>query len=591
MSDTVRISSIHFSQFKALSRYSIHLDRTNILVGPNNSGKSTVIGALRTLGSGLRIARSKRPERIELGSGREAGYRIPEDSLPISLENVHTDYADTESRVTFTLNNRNKLHLVFPQEGGCVLLPDAQGTYVTTAAAFKKHFPIALAVVPVLGPVEHREHRRERGTVVAGLATHRASRHFRSYWHYFNEGFAEFAELVSSTWPGMEINPPELTDTMTGELSMFCLEDRMTRELYWVGFGFQIWCQMLTHLSRAKESSLVVIDEPEVYLHPDVQRQLLSILRDLGPDVVLATHSTEIMSEADPSEIILVDKRKQAGERLKDVSGVQRALDAVGSIQNITLTSLARNRRVLFVEGDDDFRLMRRFARRLGMTELGAGLGITPLDSGGFGSWQRVTTLAAGIADALGASLMIAAIYDRDFFCQEEIAQVSEALAKNLKLAHVHERKEIENYLLVPEALDRAIDRAASERAARAGEVVQELPKALDLLRELSDPLKDDVQSQFIARRTTFLRGTGKDIADITRETLAWFSPRWEDLSLRLTLLPGKEVLRMLRERLQRTLGVSLTDARIVESMHKDEVPQDLVKLLEELENLRKCNE
>jgi hypothetical protein len=225
------------------------------------------------------------------------------------------------------------------------------------------------------------------------------------------------------------------------------------------------------------------------------------------------------------------------------------------------------------------------------MSELGAGLGITPLESGGFGSWQRVTTLAAGIADALGGSLTIAAIYDRDFFCQEQIAEVSEELAKNLKLAHVHERKEIENYLLVPEALGRAMDRAASERAARTGEAVRELPKVLDLLRELSDPLKDEVQSQIIARRTTFLRPTGKDIAEITRETLAWFSPRWEELSLRLTLLPGKDVLRMLRERLQRTLGVSLTDARIVESMHKDEVPQDLVKLLEKLENLRKSNE
>jgi len=36
----------------------------------------------------------------------------------------------------------------------------------------------------------------------------------------------------------------------------------------WVGFGYQIWCQLLTHLSRAAEDSLVVVDEPEVYLHP-----------------------------------------------------------------------------------------------------------------------------------------------------------------------------------------------------------------------------------------------------------------------------------------------------------------------------------
>lgn len=114
---------------------------------------------------------------------------------------------------------------------------------------------------------------------------------------------------------------------------------------------------------------MIVVDEPEIYLHPDVQRQLLGILRDCRPDVLLATHSTEIMSEADPSEILIIDKKKKNAERLKDAEGVQIALDSIGSIQNITLTRLARNKRMLFVEGDSDFRLIRRFARKLGMSE------------------------------------------------------------------------------------------------------------------------------------------------------------------------------------------------------------------------------
>ena len=101
-------------------------------------------------------------------------------------------------------------------------------------------------------------------------------------------------------------------------------------------------------------------------MHPDVQRQLLGILRNAGPDIVLATHSTEIMSEADPSEIVVVDKTKKHANRLRDVEGVQAALKAIGSIQNITLTRLAQNRRVLFAEGDTDVRLLRRFARVLG---------------------------------------------------------------------------------------------------------------------------------------------------------------------------------------------------------------------------------
>lgn len=583
----VRITSMNLENFKAFEQYTLSMTSVNVLVGPNNSGKSTIIGALRALDSGLRIARSRPPQRVFHGLGSEIGYRIPEDSLPISLENVHTNYNSRDSVVTFSLSNRNKLRLTFPQDGGCILVPESEGAIIGSAALFKKHFPISLTVVPVLGPVEHSEVRREKSTVVAGLSTHRASRHFRSYWHYFNEGFDDFAQLIKTTWPGMEIERPEINGR-TGELSMFCREERMTREMYWIGFGFQIWCQLLTHLSRAKESSLVVVDEPEVYLHPDVQRQLLGIVRDIGTDILLATHSSEIMSEADPSEIVLIDKRKRSAERLRDNFGVQRALDAVGSAQNITLTALARSRRVLFVEGGYDFRLLRRIARRLGMQELSAGLGITPLESGGFGSWQRITTLASGIADVLGAPLIIAAIYDRDYYCNEQISEVLDSLKTTLKFSYVHESKEIENYLLIPDALDRALSRLLSERSAREGRTLQVAPRSADLLREITEPFKDEIQSQIMARRWEYLRSSRRDLADINRETMTWFAQRWKDLTLRLTIVPGKEVLAAFRGHVQTLLGVSLTDARIIDGMHKDDVPHDMRELLMALDEFRK---
>ena len=65
------------------------------------------------------------------------------------------------------------------------------------------------------------------------------------------------------------------------------------------------------------------------------------------------------------------------------------------------------------------------------MQELSSGIGITPLESGGFGSWQRITILAQGIAEALGAPLMIAAVYDRDYFCHEQIEEITQTLGAN----------------------------------------------------------------------------------------------------------------------------------------------------------------
>jgi AAA domain, putative AbiEii toxin, Type IV TA system/AAA ATPase domain len=584
-----RIRRIEFSNFKAFGSYSLTLGDVNILVGPNNSGKSTIIGALRTLDAGIRFARTRAPSRVYIGDNTIIGYRIPEESVPISLENVQTDYNGAESRVTFELSNGNSLVLIFTDAGDCILVPKLDGGLTLNAAAFKRAFPTSLVIVPVLGPVEHNETRRERGTVVAGLSTHRASRHFRSYWHYNPEGFETFAELIARTWPGMIISAPEYSQN-TGELTMFCLEGRMTREIYWVGFGFQIWCQLLTHLSRANGNSLVIVDEPEVYLHPDVQRQLLGIVRDIGADVLLATHSSEIIAEADPAEIVMVDKRKRAGERLKNVAGVQRALELVGSSQNITLTALAKSRRVLFVEGLDDFRLLRRFARKLGMQELSAGTGIIPLESGGFGSWQKITILASGIAEALGAALMIGAIYDRDYFCDDYIADVLKSLGASLKLACVLDRKEIENYLLIPFALDRAIARTLNASRERGSAKIAIAVDSAALLDEITQSLKDDVLSQLMARRDEYVRRNGQDRSGFYKDVLATFEARWNSLDTRISLVPGKEVLSQFRQRIQNLYGITLTDARIAESINKEDMPTDMRTLLESMEAFRKSS-
>ena len=80
---------------------------------------------------------------------------------------------------------------------------------------------------------------------------------------------------------------------------------------------------------------------------------------------------------------------------------------------------------------------------------------------------------------------------------------------------------------------------------------------------------------------------TGEDSAIITRKTMASFAMRWDDLSLRLSLVPGKEVLRSLRERIQATLSVSLTDAKIVDAIRKDEIAPELVLLVQNLEAFR----
>ncbi|CZF82456.1 hypothetical protein GCE9029_03242 [Grimontia celer] len=586
----VTLTSIRFLNYKALKNFSLSFNAMNILVGPNNAGKSTVISALRILESALKIANSKSAVNVPYYSGGYSlGHRIPEDNLPVSLENVHTDYSDVNTTITFRFSNRNKLVLFFPCDGGCVLNIDTDGKSARTPSAFKKAFPFKVQVVPVLGPIEQEEKIVTDATVKKSVGTPRASRHFRNYWYKNPEGFDDFKYMLEETWPGMSIQPPELTTALEQRLVMFCSESRQDREVYWAGFGFQIWCQLLTHISRSNEYSLTVIDEPEVYLHPDVQRQLLGILREIDVDVLLATHSTEILGEADPSEILLVDKRLQAARRLRDVEGVQQALDSIGSIQNITLTQLARTKKVLFVEGMGDYKVIRRFARKMGFIELASGSDITPFESGGYSSWERVRSLAWGIKNTLGADIKIAAVYDHDYWCEEEVEETLNDLNSNLSFAHIHQRKEIENYLLVPSVLQRLLVKLVKERNSRKGFDLQVDEEVICILDELSTKYKNDLQGQYIGRYTQFhqKKGSPEDISTLTSNAIDIFDKKWSDISLRMEIVCGKKVLKDLRSYISDKWSVTLTDIKIIDEFNGIEIPNDMRSLVDTLDRYR----
>lgn len=562
----------------------------NVLVGPNNSGKSTIIRAFRILEVALRQARTKKATRIQMEDRTDWGYRVSERVIPVSLENVHTDYEATHARVSFRCGNGNLLNLVFPPDGGCILFPDAQGKQCHTPGRFRNLFPVSIQTIPELGPLEDEEKILAEHTVRQGLSTHRASRHFRNYWRLFPTDFDKFAQMIAKTWPGMEIEFPECADLMSQRLTMFCRKNNMTREIYWAGFRLQVWCQLLAHISRANNATMLVVDEPEIYLHPDVQRQLVSILRDAEPDIVVASHSTEIIGESDASEVVLVDKHKRSVTRLKDIAEIQIALDTLGSIHNVVLAHLARTKRLLYVENTGDDKIMRLFARKLGYIELASGNHITVIASEGFGAWKKIEASAWAFERALQGRFRFGVIFDRDYFSDEEIGDVRDKLSGHFFPAHIHERKEIENYLLAPKALERSIQQALRERTRRTGTNYSIQVDVLAVLEDISEQFRDDVISQLVGKRTDFLQGTKKDSVTITREVIEEVTVKWDNLETRLILIPGKKVLKRFRERIMESYSINLTDTRIVDAFSPDEVPNDMKKLIYDLEDFRISN-
>jgi len=588
MSDAVTINRVEFFNFKAFGYLSVSLASMNVLVGPNNSGKSTILSAFRVLSAGIKRANAKSAEIVAGPTGDVFGYIVPLEDLPFSLENVHTNYDDSQPTfVKFHFSNRNTMILYFPVGGGAMLIPERAGRAIRTPSSFRREYPCRVEAIPVLGPVEHKEVFVTQQTIQRGLSTHRASRHFRNYWYQFPQDFDVFAQIIRDTWSGMDIQPPEYNYEY---LMMFCKEDRIDRELYWAGFGFQVWCQLMTHIVRSRTADLLVIDEPEIYLHPDLQRRLLSILRDAGPDILLATHSTEIVSEADPSDILLIDKTKRAAQRLKETQQVQEAIDILGSNQNITLTQLARSRRVLFVEGPDDYRILGRFAQILDLPELASRYDFTVVPVEGFSQWKRIQSFAWGVENVLGYKLLLAAVFDRDYRSDEEIADTLGILNSNVTFAHIHRRKEVENYLLIPAALDRAIRKKLAEVARRKGSERVESEAAAVILDKLTTSIKYNVQGQYISWRLKHLRSKGSplDDATINAQTIQDFDHLWQDIETRMEIVPGKEVYKALNTYLSENYGINLSAIAIISEIKREETPSDLARFLKQLERFRK---
>jgi hypothetical protein len=583
---------VDFSHFKAFDRFSIQLRQFNILVGPNNSGKSTILAAFRILAAAMRKATSRRSETIRGPEGHTSGYRIDLTSVSVAEENIFYNYDDSEpATVKFALSNGNALLLYFPEQGTCYLIPDAQGRAITTPSSLKTQFNCPIGFVPILSPVEHNERLFREEAARVALFNYTASRNFRNIWYHYAERFDDFRAALIQTWPGMDIERPRVDPPeRPGDkplLHMFCPEERIPREIFWAGFGFQVWCQMLTHLIQSRDRSLFLIDEPDI---SDLQRQLLGLLRNLGPDILIATHSTEIIAEAETDDIILINKRRRTAHRIRDPSELRDVFAALGSNLNPLLTQVVKTRRTLFVEGED-FQILARFARKLGLTNIANRSDFAVVPVKGFNP-ERIRSVKRGMEVTVGGGILGAAVMDKDYRSDAERASITVQCQTFCNYVAIHSCKEIENFLLVPAALDRAAARKVTDQARRTGVDKTYSGDAAALLDNFANERKNYVTSQYQTSRAQFERTNSPklNLATVNEAALNEFESCWNDRTSRLQVISGKDALSTFNRYLQEEYGVSVTPASIIEAMRSDEIPDEMRRLLQDIGEFARTN-
>ena len=449
--------------------------------------------------------------------------------------------------------------------------PNKPQPRVTTEV--RRQFPL-VGTIPVLSPVDRHESLLSEQYVAKSLSSRLASRHFRNQLALLrhesssthDDQLDEFLAYCRLWLPEIALNRPELRDTPDGpEYDVYYREGSSSKEIVWAGDGIQVFIQLLLHTFRFRTYDVMILDEPDVYLHADLQRRLLRLLNGLSPQVILATHSTEIATESPPEAIAWMDRMRKRAIRAPDAATLEQLSKSIGSQFNLRLARLLRTKRAVFVEGKD-MSLLRNLVTKVGAVELvtEAHIAVVPLE--GAANWRRLQGFSWVASNLLQGSIKGFAVLDRDYHHPRAVESLTKALAEEGIELHVWQRKELESYLIHP----RLISRISGASQNWVEEQLEDITKQLRthvLVRMMSAWREDGIDRD----SSTVTIGEACD-----RELEAC----WVDVEGRMARCPAKDLISELNSRLQAAGHGTISASLLSREVRMDEIPDEMTNLL-----------
>jgi predicted ATPase len=371
---------LHYVELANFKRYGetqrIELDHPAVLIGPNNCGKTSLLQAIALWSIGLRTWKVEAENSWAAVRTGKALNRLSILAVPVPRTRFFWNKLRTSHReititvgvdvggqpvpVTMTFRHHHSDELVYCEPSSETLLNESvleQAAALDVSLLYPMSGISADEAIILPKRIEYLMGRGSTAEVLRNICLQihqKAPKEWEEVANLMRRLFhVELGEPVENEKGAVDLSytQPGVTSAMDLSLS---------------GRGFQQMLLIFAHLFLHK-SSVLLIDEPDAHLEILRQKQVFTLLRDLGRrnqcQVVIVTHSEIVLGDAlDTNLTLILDGKaeKLAGGGQQDV---RNALKHYGAEHYVRARETGH---VLYVESGTDIDMLLAFARKLG---------------------------------------------------------------------------------------------------------------------------------------------------------------------------------------------------------------------------------
>jgi predicted ATPase len=395
------LTRLELHNFKRFTDAGVDLGKTVVLIGPNNSGKTSVLQALALWDLGLRSWLVKRGSKATPEKRPGVAINRKEiNSIPIPTANllwhdlrtrkVHTTKnAAGESKtrtsniridvivagVTSGVSWRCGLEFDYVNEESFVCRPITVAGHENdpvSKSTFSLIPPqaegVKVAYLPPMSGLAEQEHLKERGEVDFLIGQGRTAEVLRNLCRqvYQREDKSAWKEMVARIEElfGAALEPPRDVKERSEIIMGYRDKGGADLDLSCAGRGLQQTILLLAHL-YANPKTILLLDEPDAHLEILRQRQTFQLITEVaekqGSQIIAASHSEVVLNEAAGrgKVIAFVGKPHTMNDR---GSQVMKSLTDIGWD---TYYEAEETGWMLFLEGSTDLAILKVFAEKL----------------------------------------------------------------------------------------------------------------------------------------------------------------------------------------------------------------------------------